>query len=93
AQTTGRFTAPQNGEGGRLMGLELTASLPLDLFSDALRGFGIVASASFNDSNIEIRDPESASSVGSGDISLPGLSDRVYNLTAYYERGGFEARI
>ena len=31
--------------------------------------------------------------VGSGDISLPGLSDRVYNLTAYYENGGFEARV
>jgi outer membrane receptor protein involved in Fe transport len=24
---------------------------------------------------------------------LPGLSERVYNLTAYYERNGFEARI
>jgi iron complex outermembrane recepter protein len=60
---------------------------------DALDGFGVIASASFNDSNIKIRDPESASSVGDGDISLPGLSDEVYNVTAYYERGGFEARI
>jgi len=93
AQTIGDFTAPQNGQGGKLQGLELTASLPLDLFVDALEGFGIVASASFTDSNIKIRDPESSSSVGSGDISLPGLSDRVYNLTAYYERNGFEARV
>ena len=31
------------------------------------------------------------SSVGSGDISLPGLSDRVYNFTAYYEHNGFES--
>jgi hypothetical protein len=52
-----------------------------------------VASATFNDSNIKIRDPVSASSVGSGDIDLPGLSKRVYNLTAYYERNGFEARV
>jgi iron complex outermembrane recepter protein len=93
ALTTGTFTAPQNGKGGHLQGLELTASLPLDLFADALEGFGIVASASFTDSNIKIRDPESSSSVGGGDISLPGLSDRVYNLTAYYERNGFEARV
>jgi iron complex outermembrane receptor protein len=93
AQDIGDFTAPQNGEGGRLQGLELTASLPLDLFWEPLTGFGIVASASFNDSNIQIRDPESASSVGGGDISLPGLSDRVYNLTAYFERNGFEARV
>jgi iron complex outermembrane recepter protein len=93
AQNIGDFTAPENGQGGSLMGLELTASLPMELFTDALRGFGVVASASFNDSNIEIRDPESSSSVGGGDISLPGLSDHVYNLTAYYERNGFEARV
>ena len=89
----GKLTTPQNGKGGKLQGLELTASLPLDMFTDALRGFGVVASATFNDSNIKIRDPESASSVGSGDIDLPGLSKRVYNLTAYYERNGFEARV
>lgn len=93
AQDIGNFTQPLNGDGGRLQGLELSASLPLELFWEPMTGFGIVASASFNDSNIEIRDPESASSVGSGDISLPGLSERVYNLTAYYERNGFEARI
>jgi TonB-dependent receptor len=92
-QNTGNYSAPFNGKGGTLRGAELTASLPLDLFTDALEGFGIVASASFNDSNIKILDPESASSVGSGEIMLPGLSKRVYNFTAYYERNGFEARV
>ncbi|WP_028916097.1 TonB-dependent receptor [Pseudoxanthomonas sp. J35] len=92
-QNTGNFTAPFNGRGGSLQGLELTASLPLDLFSDTLAGFGIVASASFFDSDIEILDPDSASSVGSDPITLPGLSDRVYNWTLYYERNGFEARV
>ena len=92
-QTVGNFTAPQNGEGGTLRGLELTASLPFDLWTESLRGFGIVASASFNDSSIRILDPESANSVGSDPIELPGLSKRVYNLTAYYERDGFEARV
>jgi len=92
-QKTGNYSAPFNGKGGTLQGLELTASLPFNLWSQALDGFGIVASASFTDSNIKIRDPESASSVGGGDISLPGLSKQVYNLTAYYERNGFEARI
>ena len=93
AQLTGDFTAPYNGKGGQLKGLELTASLPLNLVSPMLNGFGIVASATFNDSNISIKDPDSASSVGSGPISLPGLSKRVYNLTAYYEANGFEFRI
>ncbi|WDJ07617.1 TonB-dependent receptor [Xanthomonas campestris] len=90
--TTGTFSAPFNGKGGTLRGLELTASLPLDLVFAPLEGFGIQASATFNDSDVQIRDPESASSVGDGAISLPGLSKRVYNLTAYYEHKGFEAR-
>jgi TonB-dependent receptor len=93
ALTTGTFTAPFNGQGGTLKGIELSASLPLDLFAPALEGFGVIASASFNDSSIKIVDPDSSSSVGSGPISLPGLSKRVYNVTAYYERNGFEARI
>jgi TonB-dependent receptor len=91
--TQGTYTAPVNGKGGTLQGLELTASLPLEMLTPALTGFGVVASASFNDSNIKIVDPDSASSVGNGPIDLPGLSKRVYNLTAYYERNGFEARI
>ncbi|MDN3921963.1 TonB-dependent receptor [Roseateles violae] len=93
AQTTGNFTAPYNGKGGKLQGIELAASLPLSLFTPALSGFGIMASASFTDSNIKIKAPDSASSVGPGEIALPGLSERVYNLTAYYEHKGFEARI
>lgn len=93
ALPTGTFTAPFNGQGGSLRGLELSASLPFDLFAPSLEGFGVIANASFNDSSIVIRDPDSSSSVGSGDIDLPGLSKRVYNLTAYYENQGFEARV
>ncbi len=89
----GSYTAPFNGQGGKLSGVELSASLPFGMLTPALNGFGVVASASFNSSNIKIKDPDSASSVGSGDIELPGLSKHVYNLTAYYERAGFEARI
>ena len=89
----GRMTAPFNGKGGMLQGLELSASLPLDMLWEPMRGFGIVASASFTDSSIEILAPENASSVGNAPIALPGLSKRVYNLTAYYERNGFEFRV
>ncbi len=93
ALPTGSYSAPYNGQGGKLKGVELSASLPLNLLSPTLNGFGVIASASFNSSNIKVKDPESASSVGDDFITLPGLSKRVYNLTAYYERDGFEARI
>lgn len=93
ASTMGTYTAPFNGKGGMMKGLELTASLPLEMFTPALNGFGVVASATFTDSSIKIVDPDSSSSVGSDPIALPGLSKHVYNFTAYYEHNGFEARI
>jgi iron complex outermembrane recepter protein len=89
----GEFSAPFNGNGGKLQGLELAASLPFNMITPTLDGFGVQLSASFNNSNIKIKDPESANSVGSGDIGLPGLSKSNYNLTAYYEKSGFEARV
>ncbi|MFC5570334.1 TonB-dependent receptor [Lysobacter yangpyeongensis] len=93
AQATGTLSGPFNGKGGKLQGVELTASLPLDMLWEPLQGFGIVASASYNDSSIKVQAPENSSSVGNDPITLPGLSKRVYNLTAYYERGGFEFRV
>ncbi len=92
-QRFGNFSSPVNGQGGSLKGLELTASVPLEMLAEPLEGFGLIANASFYSSGIKIRDPESSNSVGGGDIGLPGLSDRVLNLTAYYENNGFEARI
>ena len=92
-QTTGNLTIPLNGKGGRLDGVELSASVPLDMITPVLNGFGVIASASFNNSSIRIKDPDSATSVGSGPITLPGLSKHVYNVTAYYENNGWEARI
>jgi TonB-dependent receptor len=84
------YTAPYNGNGGNLKGLELSASLPLNMVSKALDGFGISASTTYTDSKITIEDP--SGSIGQH-IPLPGLSKRVSNLTAYYEKAGFEARV
>lgn len=91
AQTAfGDYTAPYNGTGGTLKGLELSASLPLNLVSKALDGFGVSASGTFSESTIAIEDP--SSNIGKN-IPLPGLSKRVSNLTLYYEKNGFETRI
>jgi TonB-dependent receptor len=93
AQTVGTFTAPYNGQGGKLDGVEFTVSLPLNLLTPSLDGFGVIASTSITNSNIKIKDPDSATSVGDGPISIPGLSKNVAELTAYYEKAGFEARV
>ncbi len=86
----GNYTAPYNGGGGTLKGLELSASMPLNMVSNMLDGFGVSASATFSDSTISIED--TASNIGTK-IPLPGLSKRVSNLTVYYEKNGFETRV
>ncbi len=86
----GDYTAPYNGQGGSLRGLELSGSFPLKMLTPALDGFGIQASLTYNDSSVKIQEPDS--NIGT-DIPLPGLSKNVSNLTLYYEKNGFEARI
>ena len=85
----GTMNQPKNGEGGRLSGLEFAVSTPLNVISPMLDGFGVTANASFTSSEIAIKDQR----FGSMDIPLPGLSKRVFNLTAYYEKEGYSARI
>ena len=94
AQKIGQYRSAFNGKGGKLQGLELSASLPFNLLTPMLSGFGISASTSITTSNIKIKpDPGSVSAVGEADITLPGLSKNVSSLTFYYENSGFEARI
>lgn len=74
----------ENVDGGSVSGLELQGALPGGLLADALEGFGLVASATFLDSSLDIDGNE---------IKVPGLSDTILNLTLYYENAGFGARI
>jgi iron complex outermembrane receptor protein len=83
----GSFSLPINGQGGRMNGVELTASLPFNMITKVLDGFGAVASYSDTDSGIKPNGPNG------GTQPLPGLSRRVINLTAYYEKYGFSTRI
>ena len=73
-----------NGSGGSIKGAELALSLPAEIFTPVLDGFGALVSASWNRSEIH---PDGVS------VPLPGLSPRVINTTLYYERAGFSARI
>jgi TonB-dependent receptor len=95
-QTTGNFTQPVNGSGGDLKGLEFAVSLPGELLTDALTGFGTILSFSRTSSGITIADPPGNNFLTGnnlGNIPLPGLSKNVWNATVYYERSGFSARV
>ncbi|MFA6231123.1 MAG: TonB-dependent receptor [Rhodanobacter sp.] len=86
----GSFTTPKNGTGGKMDGLELSGSLEGGLIAHALEGFGVQANYSLTNSSIPT---SSVSSIPGGPHTLPGLSRQVANLTLFYERYGFSARV
>ena len=86
ALNEGYRTTPQNGSGGKIKGLELTISVPGEIFTDTLSGFGIILSGSYTTSSIT-PDP------GNPSQPIPGLSEKVVNGTFYFEKKGFAARV
>ena len=84
--TLGLAKGPENGKGGYIRGLEVSASVSGDLFFEPLRNFGLIISGSFTDSEVKL-------DAGADPINMPGLSKRVINTTFYYENNGFNARI
>lgn len=84
--TQGITSGPTNDGTGNLYGIEATVSVPLDLITPALEGFGIQTSGSYTKSEVRLgNNPVS--------ITVPGLSDWVVNSTLYFEKSGFEARV
>jgi iron complex outermembrane receptor protein len=94
-QQFGPVFQPLNGAGGRLEGLELAASLEGALLSPMLDGFGIVVSASKLNSSIRDQkvDQNTNQVIPGSSTSINGLSGMANNLTFYYEKHGFSARI
>jgi iron complex outermembrane receptor protein len=83
----GFYTRPANGEGGNIKGWEFSVSVPFDLLSEALTGFGVVANYSDTSSSIKRLGPDGP------DEPIAGLSDVVRNIAVYYENHGFQARV
>ena len=79
----GLVTIPQNQGGGSIYGFELAGAFDFGYFTDTLSGLGLIASASWTNSDVTVNDEE---------ITLPGLSEDVYSLTAYYETDRFSVR-
>ncbi|MCM8731009.1 TonB-dependent receptor [Hephaestia sp. GCM10023244] len=82
----GQLSLPANGKGGNLKGLEFSGAIDFGTLWKPIAGLGFQGSLSLTESNLN---PTS----GTDPVKIPGLSDVVYNLTGYYERGGFQARI
>ncbi|MEO0973611.1 MAG: TonB-dependent receptor, partial [Pseudomonadota bacterium] len=77
----GVVTFREDGLEGDVRGWEFQANLPLRLIAEPLDGFGIAFGAAFLSGGLE------------DGTRVPGLSDESYQLTAFYERAGFEIRV
>ena len=82
----GSLTAPANGQGGWIRGIELSGAFEFGRISRFLDGFGTTGSVSYTDYKLK----EGAAN-GVGTV-LPGFSKWVYDITGYYEKNGFQAR-
>jgi iron complex outermembrane recepter protein len=79
---------PVNADGSyEVDGVELIAQLPLSMLHSSLEGFGINANYTMLDSSL----------AGESDLGIktpmPGLADKAYNFTLYYENDRFDARV
>jgi iron complex outermembrane recepter protein len=92
--TQGILVMPVNGHGGTISGIELSASVPFGMVTSWLDGFGIQASYSNTHSSVKLPTTGLVTdNVGTPTIPLPGLSKEVSNLTLYFEKWGFSARV
>ena len=90
------FSGITNGGSGRVFGAEVAAQLQLEPWTqdlglpDWMGGFGITANLTLNDSRVA---KPAIGSVPARDVRLPGTSDMVYNVGAYYEKYNLSMRL
>ena len=82
----GIVSGPTNDGHGNVKGAVATASVPLEMLTPVLNGFGVILSANYTKSSLVYAGNPTP-------ITVPGLSRWVLNETAYYQNGGFQARI
>jgi TonB-dependent receptor len=96
------FSGITNGGSGRIYGFEAAAQFQLEPYTadlglpDWMGGFGLTANATYNDS--EVTKPAILNAAGAitspeRRVPLPGTSQVVYNVGAYYEKYGLSLRL
>jgi len=84
----GALTAPANGKGGWIRGVEVSGAFEFGRVSRFLDGFGAAGSVSYTDYKLSKDAVDQLP-----DRVLPGFSKWVYDATGYYEKNGFQARV
>lgn len=90
------FSGITNGGDGRVFGVEAAAQLQLEPWTESLHlpdwmgGFGLTANVTLNDSQVT---KPAIGAIPDRRVRLPGTSDLIYNLGAYYEKYGLSLRV
>ena len=90
------FSGITNGGDGRVFGIEAAAQLQLEPWADSLHlpewmgGFGVTANVTVNDSQVT---KPAIGAIPDRRVRLPGTSDLIYNVGAYYEKYGLSLRV
>lgn len=94
------LTTTVNGTGAKLKGVEIAAQIPFKIFAEGFLGnFGIIANATFIDSNADYTVQGPATAPGGALVNvvrsaaLANVSKQAYNGTFYYDDGTFSARV
>jgi len=82
----GTMTTPVNAQGGHVEGIELSGAVDGGVITPWLSGFGAIGSFGRGWTDIH-------AGVATDPAKLPGLSGTVTNVTLFYEKHGFSARI
>lgn len=84
ATPIGILFANVNTKGGHMQGAEIAGTLPFEVFSSALSGFGVTGGAGYTET--KVKDFNGNASI------IPGYSKWVASATLFFEKAGFSAR-
>jgi iron complex outermembrane recepter protein len=84
---TYEFRSKENAEGASITGLEFSFQTPFTFLPSPFDGFGMNFNYTYLDSELEQVDDAGDS------FGIPKLSENSYNMTLYYEKYGFDARL
>ncbi|EWH09115.1 TonB-dependent receptor [Catenovulum agarivorans DS-2] len=84
----GVATAKLDGLEGFVRGYEFQATVPFNLVSDALDGFGAIFAYANSDGALDKFEGQEVDP-----LRIPGLSKETYSLITFYEAGGFQIRV
>jgi iron complex outermembrane receptor protein len=86
-------TNKQNRSGGTVNGIELSALHYFDYLPGFLSGFGVQANYTYADSEDDGAEPINQAGITDPGNALEGFAKNSYNLIAFYDQDGVQARL